>query len=55
LEKAVSICDAKFGTLFRFDGSAFHLAARVNAPTALAEFQKSVVPFCHRRVATLTE
>jgi GAF domain-containing protein len=45
LEKAVSICDAKFGTLFRFDGSAFHLAARVNTPAALAEFQKKRGPF----------
>jgi class 3 adenylate cyclase/putative methionine-R-sulfoxide reductase with GAF domain len=45
LEKAVSICDAKFGTLFRFDGSAFHLAARVNTPAALAEFQKQRGPF----------
>jgi class 3 adenylate cyclase/putative methionine-R-sulfoxide reductase with GAF domain len=45
LEKAVSICNAKFGTLFRFDGSAFHLAARVNTPPALAEFQKKRGPF----------
>jgi GAF domain-containing protein len=45
LEKAVSICDAKFGTLFHFDGSAFHLAARVNTPAALAEFQKERGPF----------
>jgi class 3 adenylate cyclase len=45
LEKAVSICDAKFGTLFRFDGSAFRLAARVNTPAALAEFQKQRGPF----------
>ena len=45
LEKAVSICDAQFGTLFRFDGSAFHLAARVNTPAALAEFQKQRGPF----------
>ena len=54
LEKAVSICDAKFGTLCRFDGSAFHLAARVNTPAALAEFQKNVALFCRRRAATLT-
>jgi class 3 adenylate cyclase len=45
LEKAVSICDAKFGTLFRFDGGAFHLAARANTPAALAEFQKKRGPF----------
>jgi adenylate cyclase len=45
LEKAVSICSAKFGTLFRFDGSAFRLAARVNTPAALAEFQEKRGPF----------
>jgi len=45
LEKAVTICNAKFGTLFRFDGSAFHLGARVNTPAALAEFQKKRGPF----------
>jgi GAF domain-containing protein len=45
LENAVRICDAKFGTLFRFDGNAFHLAARVNTPRALAEFQKQRGPF----------
>jgi transcriptional regulator with GAF, ATPase, and Fis domain len=45
LENAVRICDAKFGTLFRFDGSAFHLAAQVNTPAALAEFQKERGPF----------
>jgi GAF domain-containing protein len=45
LEKAVSICDAKFGTLFRFDGSAFRSVARVNTPAALAEFQKRRGPF----------
>ena len=28
LEKAVRICEAKFGTLLRFDGNAFHFAAR---------------------------
>jgi class 3 adenylate cyclase len=45
LENAVRICDAKFGTLFRFDGNAFHLAAQVNTPAALAEFQKERGPF----------
>jgi len=45
LENAVRICNANFGTLFRFDGSAFHLAARVNTPPALAEFQKQRGPF----------
>jgi len=45
MEKAVRICDANFGTLFRFDGSAFHLAARLNTPAALADFQKQRGPF----------
>ena len=45
LEHATRICNANFGTLFRFDGSAFHLAARINTPPALAEFQKQRGPF----------
>src|SRR5215470_8527892 len=28
LENATRICDAKFGTLYRFDGRMFHLAAQ---------------------------
>ena len=45
LGKAVSICEAKFGTLFRYDGELFHLAARVGTPAALVEFQKQRGPF----------
>ena len=45
LEHATRICNANFGTLFRFDGSAFHLAARINTPPALAEFQNQRGPF----------
>jgi transcriptional regulator with GAF, ATPase, and Fis domain len=40
LENAVRICGAKFGTLFRFDGKAFHPAASVGTPRALTDFQK---------------
>ena len=32
LENATRICEAKFGLLFLFDGSAFHLAAEVGTP-----------------------
>ena len=39
LQNAVRICDAKFGTLVRFDGSAFHYAAQVGVPPELAEFR----------------
>jgi hypothetical protein len=37
LEKAVHICDAKFGMVFRFDGEAFALAAEVGTSSAFAE------------------
>ena len=45
LENATSICEAKFGTLFRFDGELFHPAAQVGTPTELVEFQKRRGPF----------
>jgi GAF domain-containing protein len=37
LEKAVRICDASFGSLYRWDGAALHLLATHNTPPALAE------------------
>src|SRR5262249_25082714 len=40
LENAVRICEAKFGTLFRYDGKLFHRAAGIGTPAALVEFQK---------------
>src|SRR6516162_1997550 len=45
LGNAVRICDAKFGILFRFDGSAFNLAAQVGTPPEYAEFLKRRVTF----------
>ena len=45
LENALRICDAKFGTMFRYDGKLFLLAASVAAPSALAEFQRQRGPF----------
>jgi two-component system, NtrC family, sensor kinase len=39
LENATRICEAKFGLLFLFDGSAFHLAAEVGTPP---DFLKSM-------------
>ena len=36
LEKAVRICDAKFGNIFRWDGEALHLVATHNTPPAFA-------------------
>src|SRR5262249_15229566 len=38
LEKAVRICEAKFGTMYRYDGDMFHPTAVLNAPPTLSEF-----------------
>ena len=40
LENAVRICEAKFGSLFRFDGEKIQFAAEVGTPPEYAEFQK---------------
>ena len=37
LEKAVRICDAAFGNIYRWDGAALHLIATHNTPPAFAE------------------
>ena len=39
LEKATRICEANFGTLFRFDGKALRLVAQFGAPSDLIEAQ----------------
>jgi class 3 adenylate cyclase/putative methionine-R-sulfoxide reductase with GAF domain len=45
LENATRICEAKFGTLFRFDGNTFRVAAGVGTPPELAEFERRRGPF----------
>jgi two-component system, NtrC family, sensor kinase len=40
LEKAVRICDAKFGNIYRWDGDALHLLATHNTPLAYAEARR---------------
>jgi GAF domain-containing protein len=45
LESATRICGAKFGSLLRFDGEAFHLAAEVGAPVEYTEFYRHRGPF----------
>ena len=37
LEKAVRICDATFGNIYRWDSEALHLVATRNTPPAFAE------------------
>ena len=45
LENAARICEASFGTLFRFDGKFFHPTASIGTPAALVEYQKQRGPF----------
>jgi GAF domain-containing protein len=45
LENACRLCDAKFGTLFRYDGGLFHGVARHGTPKRLVEFQERRGPF----------
>jgi two-component system, NtrC family, sensor kinase len=45
LENATRICEAKFGILHRFDGTAFHFAAHVGTPPELVEFNRRRSPF----------
>src|SRR5512139_3891533 len=45
LENATRICEAKFGTLFLYDGSAFRYAADVGTPLEYTEFQNRRGPF----------
>ncbi len=40
LEKAVRICDAKFGNIYRWDNVTFDLAATFNTPPALAKARR---------------
>ena len=39
LENATRICEAKFGTLYLYDGNLFHFRAEVGSPLEYAEFQ----------------
>jgi len=45
LENAVRICDANFGTLYRFDGKMYRVAAGVGTPPEFDEFQRRRGPF----------
>jgi GAF domain-containing protein len=44
LANAVRICDAKFGTLFRYDNESFEAVAHFGVPPALAEFLRARGP-----------
>ena len=40
LEKAVRICDATFGNVFRWDGKSFSLLSAHNTPAAFVDYRK---------------
>ena len=40
LANATRLCEAKFGTLYLYDGDAFHAASLHNAPAQYAEMRK---------------
>jgi hypothetical protein len=44
LEKAVTICDARFGNIQHWDGEALHLVAAHNTPPAFAEARRRSPP-----------
>jgi two-component system NtrC family sensor kinase len=45
LANAIRICEAKFGTLFRYDGQFFHREVGIGTPAALVEYQRKRGPF----------
>ena len=45
LENATRVCDAKFGTLIRFDGEYCHVAAQVATPPEYAEYNRRRGPY----------
>ena len=53
LEKAIRVCEATFGNIYRWDGEAFHLLATKNTPQALAEYRRSASPVVHPAPDTL--
>jgi hypothetical protein len=44
LEKAVRICEAKFGNVYRWDGDALSLVASHNTPSTLIEERRRALP-----------
>ena len=49
LEKAVGICDATFGNVYRWDGEFFHLIATHNTPPAFADYRSRSTPISFGR------
>ena len=52
LENATRICEAKFGTLFRFDGKNFHPVAQFNSPRHCLRRKRDAGHFNRHLIAT---
>jgi GAF domain-containing protein len=48
LENATRICAAEFGTLYRYDGRMFHIAAEIGTPAEYSEARRQRGPFAPR-------
>ena len=48
LENATRICAAEFGTLYRYDGGMYHIAAEIGAPAEYSEVRRQRGPFAPR-------
>ena len=48
LENATRICAAEFGTLYRYDGEMFHIAAEIGTTAELSEARRQRGPFAPR-------
>ena len=48
LANATRICEAKFGVMFRYQDGAFHTAAEVGVPPALADYHRQRGPYAPR-------
>src|SRR5262249_3390548 len=53
LEKAVRICDATFGNIYRWDGELLNLVATHDAPPAFAEARKQSLPSTNSIVSSI--
>ena len=48
LENATRICAAEFGTLYRYDGGMYHIAAEIGTPAEYSEVRRQRGPFAPR-------
>ena len=55
LENATRICAAEFGTLYRYDGGMYHIAAEIGTPAKISEVRKQRGSFSPRPGGLLDE